>query len=270
MKLGVMQGRLLDYNKSQPQIFPFNIWENEIDLANKLKLNSIQWLYLNSVSKKNPILDTKTQKLIIKINKKNNVKINSICAHEFLVKPIINKSKIDKVEFNKLVNLIKVSKKINIKYIVLPLIEKSSIKDFNKDIFIIFLRKIDEHLKKNNIQLHIESDLSSKKLSLELKKVNSMYIKICIDLGNSFLNGFNLTKEINDSKNYIGSYHIKEKDINGNSLPLGSLNFNYKLFFKKIYKNRFMGEIILETQNFKNKKSFDSIEKNINYLKQFI
>ena len=57
MNIGIMQGRLLDFKKNNPQTFPFNGWQQEFELAEKLKLKTIQWLFLNGKNQKNPILN---------------------------------------------------------------------------------------------------------------------------------------------------------------------------------------------------------------------
>ena len=76
--------------------------------------------------------------------------------------------------------------------------------------------------------------------------------------------------EISNCKNYLGSIHIKEKNNLGKSFPLGSVGIDYTNFFDYIFSNHYNGDIILETQNQKNEKPYDSIYYNLNYLKKYL
>jgi len=55
MKIGFMQGRLVKPVKSKIQEFPVNDWEYELELANNININLIEWVIDKNSIDSNPI-----------------------------------------------------------------------------------------------------------------------------------------------------------------------------------------------------------------------
>ena len=65
--------------------------------------------------------------------KKYKVLINSICADEYIEKPIIEKNKINPHQLKDFINVLNISSTNYIKYIIVPFVDNSSICNLNFD-----------------------------------------------------------------------------------------------------------------------------------------
>ena len=123
-KLGFIQGRLTKQKKKIQQ-FPIENWKKEFRNAKKLKLTLIEWTIDHYGFYKNPLLNRKYVKLIKNISKINN--INDSVTAVSLWKTILEAKK-SKLLFKKIELLIKFCGIYNLKFIILPLVDNSSIK----------------------------------------------------------------------------------------------------------------------------------------------
>ena len=83
-----MQGRLLESeNTNFIQYFPSNNWKQELLVAKKNKLNTMEWTVNLENIKKNPIYRTDLLFEAIKIIKKYKILVNSVTCDFFMQKP---------------------------------------------------------------------------------------------------------------------------------------------------------------------------------------
>lgn len=268
-KLGFMQGRLSNNTAGRLQSFPWKNWPNEFYLSKFLPVNSIEWTLDYHNIFKNPLLDKKQWRKIISLSKKNKIKVDSLTCDFFMQKFFLhnnNKKKILKI-FDQIFNA---SKLLRLKYIVVPLVDKSSVKS-KKDLKKIINFFCDIHLRnKNNTYTKIlfETDFPPQK---QFKFINSFPIErfgINYDTGNSAHNGFNLFDEFKAYGKYIENIHIKDRLFKGKSVRLGNGDFNFLPFFDLLKNYNYNGNLILQTA-----KSIDHINElreNIKYLTKII
>ena len=170
-KLGFMQGRLSNNTAGRLQSFPWKNWPNEFYLSKLLPVNRIEWTLDYHNIFKNPLLDKKQWRKIISLSKKNKIKVDSLTCDFFMQKFFLhnnNKKKILKI-FDQIFNA---SKLLRLKYIVVPLVDKSSVKS-KKDLKKIINFFCDIHLRnKNNryTKILFETDFPPQK---QFKFINS-------------------------------------------------------------------------------------------------
>ena len=139
-------------------------------------------------------------------------------------KKFLSKKKI----FQNLINLIISCRKLNIKNIVIPLVDNSSlnnIKEENKTVD--FFLKFNDLLKKNKMKILFEIDYSPKILKF-INKFDDCY-GINYDTGNSASLGF----KIADEKIYFNRVHvqwIKDRLYKGKTVKLGHGNCDFKIY----------------------------------------
>ena len=127
---GVMQGRLVPPEiKNKIQSFPWKSWQKEFHLAKKLRLKLIKWTLDNKNFYKNPLLNSKYFEKIKNLSEKNNIRIESVTCDFFMEKPYFKQNKKNQIEIKKkILFLINSCLILNIKYIVLPLVDNTSLK----------------------------------------------------------------------------------------------------------------------------------------------
>lgn len=264
-KFGFMQGRLSNNTAGRLQSFPWKNWSNEFYLSKLLPVSRIEWTLDYHNIFKNPLLDKKQWKKIISISEKNKVRVDSLTCDFFMQKFFLcnnNKKKTLKI-FDQIFNA---SKLLRIKYIVVPLVDKSSVKS-KKDIKNIVDFFFEVHLRnKNNsfTKILFETDFPPLK---QLNFINSFPLNrfgINYDTGNSAYNGFNLFDEFKAYGKYIKNIHIKDRPFKGETVRLGKGDFNFFPFFDLLKNYNYNGNLILQTA-----KSIDHINElreNIKYL----
>ena len=268
-KLGFMQGRLVKDEKNLIQSFPTKNWVKEFSIANQLRLRKMEWTIDRTNILKNPLFNKKQILKIKNLSKANDIKIESVTCDFFMQRPffkIVNKEKMY-IEISLLKSLFKLSKEIGIKHFILPLVDNSSINNKKEEqVLIKELIKVSEILKTNKQKILFEIDYPPIKLKNFIKKFPPIVFGINYDLGNSASNGYDLKDEIDYFK-YVKNIHIKDRKLNGPTVPLGKGDVNFTFFFKSMKKINYKGNFILQTARGKN--DINEIKKNIIFLKKF-
>ena len=163
--IGIMQGRLVDREiKSRLQSFPWRYWRKEIKLANKNKIKFLEWTLDYNNFDHNPLI--KRPKKVFKYLKQNKVQVKTVTADFFMQKPpflINNKTS------HYLKKLIEIANNVGIKYIIVPLVDNSSIKKYKQKQILDYFRSLQKNTKFKKVKILFELDLSPTKL---LKFIN--------------------------------------------------------------------------------------------------
>ena len=258
-----MQGRLSPIIDNKIQSFPKMTWELEFMLANKINIPLMEWTIDQEDLHLNPLMNIKGRRKIKFLSKKFGIKVVSLTGDCFMQSPFWKKRGYQSLKLKKqFLTILKYSKKIGIKLIVLPLVDNGSLKN-KKQVknLISFLRSIESLLLKNKQMIIFEIDYEPKKLKKFISKLNSKCFGINYDIGNSASNGFSPVDEINEYGKWIKNVHIKDRKLNGGTVPLGSGNANFKKVFLMLNKTNYKGNFILQTARAKDNNHLGILEK---------
>lgn len=184
-------------------------------------------------------------------------------------KTILEGKKNQKLIFD-LKNIINSCKRLNIKFIVIPLVDNGSLKNnIEKKNLINSCNKIIRYLYKSNLKLVFEFDYPPKKLKNFISKFNKYYFGINYDVGNSAALGYNIDDEFKCYGKYISNIHIKDRLKKGKTVRLGEGNANFIKLYKNLKKIRYTNDLILQTARSKNNQHMNEIKINLNYLRKF-
>lgn len=269
-KFGFIQGRLTK-QKNKIQQFPTKNWKEEFKIAKKLKLGLIEWTIDHYGFYKNPLLNKKYIKSIKKISKINNIKINSVTADFFMEKPFW-KQKNFKYYIKKIKLLIKFCSVYKINFIILPLVDNSSIKNNRiEQIVITELKKLNYFLEKSKVNVLFESDYNPQKFLKFIKNFKNKNFGINYDLGNSASLSYDIEDEFNIYGKFIKNIHIKDRIKNGKTIRLGNGSVNFKKFFKLIKKINYKGPLILQTaRSVRKGDDYNELKNNLKFLKKYL
>ncbi|MBO06569.1 MAG: xylulose 5-phosphate 3-epimerase [Parcubacteria group bacterium] len=270
-KLGVMQGRIVNQERKKIQSFPWNNWEKEFKILNQNKFNLLEWTVDNEKFFKNPINSKKGRRKINKLKKNYKIKINSLTTDFFMEKPFF-KEKVKKnmsICFKKLKTILMNANKIKIKFIIVPLVDNSSLKKNKIDFFIKKISKIKNILRINKQMILFESDFAPKVLLKFIKRFDTRFFGINYDTGNSASLGYKFENEIIYFK-FVKNIHLKDRLYNGETKRLGEGDFNFKKFISFIIRNKYKGNFIFQTARSKYNKHLEEIIINKNYIIRLI
>jgi len=270
-KIGIMQGRLSEMNNNKIQSFPQNTWKAEFKKAHKCGFQVLEWIFDDI---ENPIMNDEVIGEIRALAKKFNIEINSVCADYFMKEKLFNVTSLKlKRNLEVLKTLILQCSKTKIKILEIPLVDSSSLQseNFMKEFFNNILPVL-QLAKDNNILIALETDLTPKTLSYFLKKFNHPNIAANYDLGNSVSLGYNVKEEIQTYGNFIANIHLKDRIYLDGTVPLGSGDVNFELFFKLISKTEYQGDFIIQGAREQNKieKPEQTCIKYKNFVKTYV
>lgn len=240
--LGFVQGRLTKFKNKNLQIFPKNKWKQEIYKAKKINIDFIEYFAEREGDLiHNPFFDNKKFKQL-KLLSERNLKSNySFCDDYY-----INNSFLDSNNFLRVENIFNKCNQLNIKVYVLPLLEKSNITSNNYFKYVKKIKEICKLANKNNIIIALESNVDKINLLKLVKLVKNASFKIVYDTGNRVLIDKNQNEAIRLLKNYIVHIHIKDKDVNGNNVYLGTGLVNFSEIFKTLKKINYKKNYVFE------------------------
>lgn len=268
IKIGVMQGRLSDPIHNTIQAFPEETWENEFEIAKEIGLDCIEWIF--DTYEKNPIMNNADQ--IINLCSKFNIEINSVCADYFMVNKLFDESESNmEKNLKTLLKLAKNCKEVGIKIIEIPLVDSSSLKsETNKKQLVNNLEKIIPEIKKLGITITLETDLQPDEFLNLLNMFDDKSIGANYDTGNSASLGYDVNNELEILGKKIINIHLKDRMLNGTTVPFGFGNANFEDFFIMLKKTDYSGDIIIQGAREQGISPKENCIKYLKFTKQYL
>lgn len=269
VKIGVMQGRLSSPIHDTIQAFPENSWEQEFELAQKIGLDSIEWIF--DTYEKNPIMDNQLKKIKEHISK-YKINVNSVCADYFMVNKLFNESDNNINKNLKILKKLAVNcNKIGIKIIEIPLVDNSSLKsEQNKKELVENLERILPEIQDLGIIISLETDLPPNQFIELLNRFKNISVYANYDTGNSASLGFNVNEELKILKNKIKNIHLKDRILHGKTVSFGSGDTNFEDFFKMLKVIKYSGDLIIQGAREEKMVPEENCLKYLNFTKQYL
>jgi len=272
-KIGIMCGRLSKPVQKQIQAFPIYSWKKEFEKASKCGFELIEWVF---DLRKNPIMTKDGINEIKHLSKRNKVIVKSVCADYFMIKRLFN---VSDVELGKnlsvLKDLIVNCNKLDIELLEIPLVDSSSIKKLDDTNQLIsnlepILRKAEE----NNVKLVLETDLPPNLFKLLINRINHPNIMAIYDIGNSTSLGYDIKTELKTLAPWLVNVHVKDRILHGPTVPLGTGDVDFRLFFSTLKEINYQGDFIIQGAREdlvnKNIRPEDICKKYFKFVKQYV
>ena len=271
-KFLLVQGRALPQIDESLQSFPSN-WIEEFPLIEKLGFDGIEWIYDKKSEYNNPILNLDQHENIKMISKKYNVSLENIVFDWFIIHPLIKNNDITlSTKIEKLIDLLDTSEKIGFQRVIFPLLEGNSIHDSNEmELFLkIFSDNILPTLNLKKLEIHFETSMSPNDEFYFISKLDNSQTKICFDMGNSASLGFDCSEVLDKISPFLGSVHIKDRLINGPTVPLGEGSVDFSKVFKILNEIKFSGPISFQAYRNKNSNNIELLNSYLMFINNII
>jgi len=246
--IGVMQGRLLPKYKGRYQAHPVGYWQEEFFLAEELGLGCIEFILDYNDAHINPLLTPEGRQEILNLSSQTGVRVLSVCADYFMEAPLHSKdARVARQSFQVLNQLLTASKELDVKDIVIPCVDHSSVQDKSKRQRLQKkISKIIPKAEEYGVNLALETDLNPSLLGALLKNFKSRRVTVNYDTGNSAALGYNTAEELKAYGQKLTDIHIKDRKLSGGSVVLGAGDWDYNLFFMELKKINFKGHFIMQ------------------------
>ena len=262
-----MQGRLLPKYDGHYQAHPVGYWPEEFPIAAELGLDCIEFILDFNDAKQNPLLSKEGIKEIQAVSAQTGVKVLSVCADYFMEAPL--HSYYEKTAYQSeevLYRLLKTAKELDIRDIVIPCVDQSSIQDEKmRHRFQEVISGLVSTAEQYGVNLALETDLNPKQFDDLLSQLPYECLTVNYDIGNSASLGYEFNEELNIYGDRISDIHIKDRALDGGSVKLGSGNANIPGFFKLLENYNYKGPFIM--QAYRDDEGIKLFEEQLDWLK---
>lgn len=247
---GFMQGRLSNLVDGRIQAFPWDNWRNEFNLASDLGFSAIEWTLDAERLHENPLITTDGQSEIRDLSNKYGVKVTSVTGDCFMQKPfwkLKNRHEKDNLisDFIKVIDACSI---MEIDKIIVPLVDNGKLTDQNEELlFLKEIKRLRQYLRKRNVKLLFETDFSPARNKNFICGLPHDIFGLNYDTGNSASLGYQVLEEFRLFSDRIKNIHIKDRKLNGGSVPLGQGHADFRQILKCIINSNYKGNLIFQT-----------------------
>ena len=252
------------------QAFPWDSWEQEFYSAREVGLDMIDWLVTADNFYENPLLTAEGVKRIKVLMSETGMGIDSACAHYFVEYSLLRCSNSELKERLDILELLLTRlNQVGIKYLEIPLFEKSDIKD-ETDLkqMVQIIKPILHKAHKLGITVAFETSLRAEMVRTFLSALEHPAARATYDMGNSAELGYNPEEELETYGELIATVHIKDKVLNGETVSLGQGDTNFPTCFSILKTLNYTGPYILEVARVGGE--LESARKNLAFVKSFL
>jgi len=265
-KLLVMQGRLTPQFGELIQSFPKNNWENEFEIADALGLHGIEWtIDLNHFDSHPLLMDNFARNKYVSRDKSKFVTCDFFMQLE-IFKDTASRIDIAEVLLIKMI----LSKCVgNDATLIVPLVdfgEPITSTDW-KYVTKMFL-KLTPLLKDVNSRIICELSTNPDHQLEFISNFSSDSFGINYDIGNSASLGWDPKTEIDVLKNVIRHIHIKDRKLNGSTVPLGQGNANFIQISQSLNQISYKGNYTLQCARIAGQTEIMTIQKYLDFIKK--
>lgn len=266
--LGIMQGRLLPKYKGRYQAHPVGYWHQEFAVAQSLGLDSIEFILDYNEVALNPLMSIEGIEEIKKQTEATGVKVRSVCADYFMEAPMHSENAEVAAQSEKILEtLITNATQLGITDIVIPCVDQSSLKGEQAASKLTdCLNRMRPLYEQHKINLALETDLNPVEFKNLLDRLPSPYVTVNYDTGNSASLGYDLREEFAAYGNRISDIHIKDRELNGGSVILGTGNTRFDIFFEELRKLNYKGIFIMQV--FRDEEGVEIFKQQLNWFRQ--
>lgn len=244
----IMQGRLVPPEAGRFQSFPRDRWRDEFELAARAGLNGIEWIFDVYGEDANPLCSDSGVEEMRALSTETGIRVRSLCADYFMDRPFLRTSEDEREELiQKLRWLLQRCAAVGIGRIVIPFVDHSRIENRDdEDVVVTIARSILSQAEMCNVELHLETSLAPMAFASLLHRCSYPLIRVNYDSGNSASLGYDFTEEFAAYGDRIGSVHIKDRQLGGGTVPLGTGNANLAAVFRGLTALDYRGDYVLQ------------------------
>lgn len=248
MRIGIMQGRMVEPAEGRFQSFPRDHWAAEFERAAQAGVDCLEWIFDAFGADVNPIAtDEGLASLRAQVDT-TGVGVFSLCADWFMDFPLVRTSAAELHHRLEVLRwLLRRSRALGVGHVVLPFVDISRMNSEEEmDQVVRALDQILPVAEETGVEIHLETSLSPPSFARLLARLPSPLIKANYDSGNSASLGYHPEEEFSAYGSRIGSIHIKDRVLGGGTVPLGQGNVDFSALHAAVSGVAYSGDFVLQ------------------------
>lgn len=248
-RIGFLQGRLSPPIDGQIQAFPWSCWQAEFPIGEQNNFCLMEWTLDQHRLRRNPLLDTAGQAEIRTLSQRHGLEIPSLTADCFMQAPFWKTHGAEQRALKRdFVAVVRGCAVTGVPLLIVPVVDNGRLESVDQEnILVAFLQQQSDFLVGEGVQVAFESDFGPMELSRFIERLAPELFGINYDIGNSAALGFNPTEEIIAYGSRIMSVHVKDRELGGDTVPLGLGAADFETVFGALHQAGYTGHYILQT-----------------------
>ena len=239
---GIMQGRLSAQTDRGYQSFPWETWQAEFNLAADRGLEHIEWVLDSWRLDENPLLSDTSG--VIGRAQETGVQVLSVCADYLMDRPL---DVTDSGSWAVLSQLADAMQELGAQWLVVPCVDQSSLRTPSSLARLASAAdQLGDELAGTGIRVSLESDLGPAEFAALLTGLDPEIFGVNYDIGNSAYLGYSPAEEFDAYGDRISLVHIKDRQYEGGSVPLGRGNADIPGVIERLRAMKFNGPVTMQ------------------------
>ncbi len=249
MDVGFMQGRLCDCVDGKIQAFPWRDWQSEFAAAQRLGLTLMEWTLDQERLYENPLMTEEGRQAIRALMQRHGVRVLSLTGDCFMQAPFFKaEPEARKRLLADLQAVLDAAHAIGIRYVLIPLVDNGAIQNaVQEQALLDGLLPLTDVLVQRGMKIVFESDFAAQRLATFIAAFPAPAFGINYDIGNSAALGYAAAEEIRAYGQRIDNVHVKDRMLQGTTVPLGTGNADFTQAFSSLRAAGYAGHCILQT-----------------------
>jgi len=263
LRIGIVQGRLIQSPPGHLQWFPQDHWELEFFLAAALGIDYIELIVERSHNPDNPLWSDGGIGRLKDLVKRNGLSFFAFCNDYIIDNALPDNKKV----LDQNLSLIERGALLGCEKYILPLFERSELNIGNVDDYVAPLRVIADKAAELGITVCLETILNGTELIEVLDRLNHPAVSVVYDTGNRVAFGHDLPGDVRLLGSRISHVHIKDKNVANENVILGTGLVNFLQVFEALAEINYNGAYTFET--YRGKNPLRTAAYNIELIKYF-
>jgi hexulose-6-phosphate isomerase len=267
-----MEGRLVPPEDGRFQSFPRKRWESEFAHAATVPFDYIEWIYDLHGHNVNPLASPAGVARLKQLIKSSGIAIHSVCADYFMDKPLLRCGRREIAErLQELAIILRHGRDLGVKRVVIPFVDASAIRSLQD--FVAVEDALDAAMplaEETGLEIHLETSLGPTEFARLLDRIPHPRLKVNYDSGNSASLGYSPADEFAAYGDRVGSVHIKDRLLNGGTVPLGTGNADFRSLFSCLKKFDYQGDFTLQVARGIPGDEVDWAKQNVEFVRGYL
>lgn len=248
-KVGFIQGRLSLPLGDRIQAFPWEGWEEEFRVGQKLGFFLMEWTLDHERLAENPLMTPAGQQRIRDLCGLHGIRIPALTGDCFMQAPFWKHEGTTCLALqDDFLAVVRACSALKISVLVVPLVDGGRLANRREqEVLLTFFHEQSGFFRDQRVRIALETDFPPSQVTKLVDTLDSESFGINYDIGNSAALGYSYKIEFRCYGDRIFHVHVKDRPRGGSTVPLGEGDADFPGVFRGLADLGYQGDYILQT-----------------------